>query len=223
MSKIRELNKSVETGLMPTLVILDTFVDLDADIRSPQRPPAEYSTPSPTSVVGDIEFHTLTESSEPEDLYSLSLLQHIASEISNASLSKLIVPIAMTHNWEGVLAEQPRTVSGRASRSGSKSNNFSQYRGPIDPKQREAPESCKPVDPKQLMRCLEAGAIDALSSPLHKDRIYALTAHAYRAHKDASKDQAAFLATKPPRKRSWVGVGEEQPYGYLRETMYVYI
>ena len=219
MAKIRELNKSIETGLMPTIVILDTFVGLDADSRPLQKLPTGRSTPSSTSPTTEVNPRAFTQPSEPEDLYSLSLLQHIASEISIASLSKLIVPIAMTHNLEGVIAEQPRTASGRASRPGSKSNNLNQYRGSVDPNHCEASDSGKAVDPKQMMRCLEAGAIDVIASPLRKDRIFALTAHAYRAHKEASKDQAAFLATKRVRKRSWVGVDEEQPYGYLRETM----
>ena len=223
MAKIREFDKSIETDLVPTVVIIETVMDPDVDTRPLQRPLTERSTPSPTSPNADIESSVFTPSSEPEELYGLSLLQHIANELSNTSLSKLIVPIAMTRNWESVLAQQPRAGSGRTSLSASKGSSNVQYREPIDLKHREAFDPSKSVDPNLIMRCINAGAIDVITSPLRKDRICALTAPVYRAHKDASKDQAAFLATKRVRKRSWVGVDKERPYGYLRETMYVWI
>ncbi|MCJ1314429.1 3',5'-cyclic-nucleotide phosphodiesterase [Agyrium rufum] len=62
-------------------------------------------------------------------------------------------------------------------------------------------------------------AIDVLTCPLQGTRILSLTAHAYRAHKEALRDQAAFLANKRLRKRSWVGVEDSRPYGWLRESM----
>jgi 3',5'-cyclic-nucleotide phosphodiesterase len=69
------------------------------------------------------------------------------------------------------------------------------------------------------MRYLDVGAVDVLTSPLLQERLPSLGIHAYRAHKDASKDQRALLEMKRGRKRSWVGVDDQKPYAYLREAM----
>lgn len=69
------------------------------------------------------------------------------------------------------------------------------------------------------MRYLDIGAVDVLTSPLLPDRLPSLAIHAYRAHKDASKEQRAILEMKRGRKRSWVGVDDSKPYAYLREAM----
>jgi hypothetical protein len=46
-----------------------------------------------------------------------------------------------------------------------------------------------------------------------------LEVHAYRAQKEARKEQQALLEIRRGRKRSWVGVHEEKPFSYLREAM----
>jgi len=69
------------------------------------------------------------------------------------------------------------------------------------------------------MRYLDVGAVDVLTSPLRQERLPSLGIHAYRAHKDASKDHRALLEMKRGRKRSWVGVDDQEPYAYLREAM----
>ena len=219
MAKLRELNEPVETNFTPIIVILDIFPDSSIDSRPFERPSLDRSTPSPTTQLSNPHRQGSSMSLDLEDIYGLNLLQHIANEVSYSNLSKLVIPIAMTQNPEGFLVTEHGDVSGSPSRMGL--NTFAQSRGTAKPVGRTALDSSAPVEPKRMMKCLEAGAIDVLTSPLHHDRIYALTAHAYRAHKEAAKDQAAFLATKRLRKRSWVGIDEEQPYGYLRESMLV--
>lgn len=219
MAKLRELNESIENDLVPTFVILDVVLASDLDDRPPEGASFERSTPSPTSQPARGEGLALTATPNPEEFYSLLLLQHIVAEISYSNLSKLVLPIAMTHNGEGGFHTEYTVASGRPTLPGSSSPRL--FGGHSNATDRDFFESSAPVDPKRMMRCLEAGAVDVLTSPLRRDRIYGLTTHAYRAHKEASKDQAAFLATKRLRKRSWVGLDEEQPYGYLRESMYV--
>ena len=75
------------------------------------------------------------------------------------------------------------------------------------------------VDPKQMMGCLNAGAVDAIPSPFTRERVEALASHAYRAHIQGMKEQPSYLDRKTTRKRSWVGVDEAKPYAYLREEM----
>ena len=218
MDKLMELNESIGIDLKPTIIIIDTLVDLDVDnrpIRGESNETPEYSPFTKTPLRREF-----SASSEPEDIYSFSLLQHIATEISDSTLSRLIIPIAMTHNWEIAHAVSHPTSGGRPSRPSSHSfNRLSEPPRSID---RDPIGLSAPVDPRRMMKCLEAGAVDVLTSPLQKDRVYGLTAHAYRAHKEAAKDQTAFLATKRLRKRSWVGVDEQRPYSYLRESMYVH-
>ena len=219
MAKLRELNESIENDLVPTFVILDVLLASDLDDRTTEGAPFERSTPSPTSQPARSEGPALSPIPSPEEFYSLLLLQHIVAEISYSNLSKLVLPIAMTHNGEGVFHAQYTVASGDPLLPGS--GGPLPFAGHSKATDRDFLESSAPVDPKRMMRCLEAGAVDVLTSPLRRDRIYGLTTHAYRAHKEASKDQAAFLAMKRLRKRSWVGLDEEQPYGYLRESMYV--
>lgn len=58
-----------------------------------------------------------------------------------------------------------------------------------------------------------------MASPLHIKTLTTLEVHAYRAHKEAAREQQAAMEVRRGRKRSWVGVHEEQPYSYLREAM----
>ena len=216
MAKLAELSQSEGGNLKPTIVIVDTFVDLEVDSRPGRRGSFELPKYSPASLPS--LRRELSASSEPEDIYSFVLLQHIAMEIADSNLSKLVIPIAMTHHWETSSSAQ-HSSSGRQPRPSS--YGFNRLSGSAKVVDREPINPSAPVDPRRMMKCLEAGAVDVLTSPLQKDRVYGLTAHAYRAHKEASKDQTAFLATKRLRKRSWVGVDEARPYAYLRESMYV--
>ncbi|KAJ5712852.1 uncharacterized protein N7483_010033 [Penicillium malachiteum] len=75
------------------------------------------------------------------------------------------------------------------------------------------------IEHKQIARCLDAGAVDVLTTPLDRSRIQGLVVHAYRTRRTAQKEMSRFLARKKLRKMSWVGVHDEEPYAYLREAM----
>jgi hypothetical protein len=75
------------------------------------------------------------------------------------------------------------------------------------------------TDTVRLARYLDAGAVDVLMSPVSKDSAHGLVIHAYRMHKEVTREEASFLATKRNRKLSWVGTNDAKPYAYLREAM----
>ncbi|KAL2260511.1 hypothetical protein VTK26DRAFT_5455 [Humicola hyalothermophila] len=70
-----------------------------------------------------------------------------------------------------------------------------------------------------VKKCLDLGATDVMTNPMNGKCIANLEVHAYRAHRDASRDQKAILELRKGRKRSWVGISEEKPFAYLREAM----
>ena len=149
------------------------------------------------------------------DIHGIHLLHNIAVDVQNEISTKLIVPIAVLNLMEG----------------GNRASFSSLRRDPTSGAWFESSESTASgshevptarrlaVEPSQMLRCLDAGAADVLTTPLQKDRVFGLTTHAYRARKEAMKEQSTFLATRRMRKRSWVGIDEEKPYSYLRESM----
>ncbi|KAL8790029.1 MAG: hypothetical protein Q9195_006531 [Heterodermia aff. obscurata] len=170
------------------------------------------------SATGDAAKGSYTEASELDEHEGTSLLRHISSEKVDSKLSKLVVPVAMVHHRKPVSSTGPRGHSGRLirpssggldkpSKSKSSGHHESAASGP------------KVLEPPKMFKCLDAGAADVLPSPLSESRVSGLTLHAYRAHKEASKERAALLATKRNRKRSWVGFDDRRPYAYLREQM----
>ncbi|KAI5288933.1 3',5'-cyclic-nucleotide phosphodiesterase [Ascosphaera aggregata] len=72
---------------------------------------------------------------------------------------------------------------------------------------------------EELPQCLDAGAVDVLTCPLDGSKLNALKVHAYRTKKKLEKEKQRFLSPQYFRKQSWVGMEEQQPYGYLREAM----
>ncbi|PGH18617.1 hypothetical protein AJ79_00396 [Helicocarpus griseus UAMH5409] len=70
-----------------------------------------------------------------------------------------------------------------------------------------------------VARCLDAGAVDVLTTPLDPLRIQSLSVLGYRTHKAAQKAQSKLRAGRRIRKQSWVGTNDQQPYAYLREAM----
>ncbi|KAK2744110.1 3',5'-cyclic-nucleotide phosphodiesterase [Onygenales sp. PD_40] len=76
----------------------------------------------------------------------------------------------------------------------------------------------EPIE-KTVSRCLDAGALEVLTTPLDASRIKGLSIHAYRAHKTAQKERSRVLSARKLRKQSWVGASDQQPYAYLREAM----
>jgi len=137
-----------------------------------------------------------SESSELEDIYGVHLLVHIAAEVHSHALSKLVVPIVILSGFDKAAATPSLP---------SPSLQGSQVL----------------TDTVRLVRYLDAGAADVVSSPLSKDQVHGLAVHAYRAYKDFLHEEQSFLGNKQTqgRKMSWVGVNEDKPYAYLREAM----
>lgn len=168
------------------------LIDVPHDERLP-RIRSRSRSPSPHSrpTTADINIHT-----PEEDVYGLKLLQRIMTESHLRSLSKLIVPIPI--------------VSFSPTEDGSAT---------IPASDDAKPKSSASVDRRLIIRCLDLGAVDVIISPLHLKCITSLEIHAYRAHKDAAREQQEMLEVRRGRKRSWVGVNEEKPFSYLREAM----
>lgn len=213
MARLVQL-ESVNANLQPTLVIMETIVEIEVNSR---RAPGSLASTFPALNTLPSTGHKLISTvTEPKDHYGLTLLQHIASEISNLKLSTLVVPIAMIHNWEinttfgsgGPIARPSRPYSGGLDMPGESSPSS----------HKDLTFNAPTVNPRRLQKCLDAGAIDVLVSPLQPDRVYGLTAHAYRARDYASKERTEPLAANLVRKRSWIGLDN---YAYMLEDMYV--
>ncbi|KAF2399452.1 HD-domain/PDEase-like protein [Trichodelitschia bisporula] len=173
----------------PTVVLIDIPYDEDQRMKRLSR---ESRTPSPTSTRS---LKRLTsESLDASDLYGMRLLSHISSEIQLSSISRLIIPVVVLSGFEREWAS-PNLPSPSVHGSQVLS------------------------DTVRLTRYLDAGAVDVLTSPLSTHHVQGLALHAYRAFKDAGREDANFLAHKRNRKLSWVGVEETKPYAYLREAM----
>ena len=202
------MNQASIVDLIPTLVL----IDIPYDDQLHERPSREIRTPSPGS---NQHIDGFLEEPANEEAYGLKLLQWITSEIQYQSLSKLIVPVALVaipdHNLQSI-----------TSRGRTNSKSEAQGQGNYDliaSSSKKLPGLATPLDQVRTMRYLDIGAIDVLTSPLLLERLPSLAIHAYRAHKDASKEQRALLEIKRGRKRSWVGVDDQKPYAYLREAM----
>ncbi|KAF2816458.1 HD-domain/PDEase-like protein [Mytilinidion resinicola] len=129
-----------------------------------------------------------------DDLYGMHLLVHISSEIQSRNVSKLVIPVVvlsgLDRDWASTNLPSPSVHGSQVL-----------------------------TDTVRLVRYLDAGAVDVLSSPLSKDHVQGLAVHAYRVHKEVSKEESGFLISRKNRKLSWVGVDDEKPYAYLREAM----
>ena len=124
----------------------------------------------------------------------MHLLTHVTSEIQTRNFSRLVIPVVI--------------LSGLEKEWASNTLPSPSVHGPQIL-----------TDTVRLVRYLDAGAVDVLSSPLSKDNIHGLAIHAYRVHKEVAREETSFLTTKRNRKLSWVGVNDAKPYAYLREAM----
>ncbi|KAG9239755.1 hypothetical protein BJ875DRAFT_436265 [Amylocarpus encephaloides] len=208
VSKLSELNQSSIVELIPTLVLIDIPYE---DQLGSKRPVREVRTPSPSSKrISDGLFEEHADIAQ--EGYGLSLLQWIVSEIQYQSLSKLIVPVALV-----TIPDSASPTPAERGRSDSRTEGYLTF-DPFSSDSRNR-GTVGSLDQVRTMRYLDIGAVDVLTSPLLYDRLPSLAVHAYRAHKDASKEQRALLELKRGRKRSWVGVDDQKPYAYLREEM----
>ena len=129
------------------------------------------------------------------DLYGIALLEKIVYETHLKSLSKLVVPVPLVRFPS---LQSPPSIDGVDEASPQ----------PVD-------IGCRAL----VRKCLDSGAVDVMVNPIHVNTLTTLEGHAYRAHKEAAKDQQALLEIRRGRKRSWVGIHEEKPFAYLREAM----
>ena len=134
--------------------------------------------------------------SQPEESYGLQLLSGVSSNIQLQESPSLIIPIAILRSTS---SPEPPDYALEL-----------QHHNHLFP------------DPQQISKCLDAGAVDVLTTPLEKARVQGLLVQAYRTQKTAQRQQSRFLGRRKSRKHSWVGVHDEQPYAYLREAMYVF-
>ncbi|CAL5872919.1 uncharacterized protein PFLUO_LOCUS7188 [Penicillium psychrofluorescens] len=198
--KLAELSDDTGDDCTPIFAFFD--VDFGSDEMNVARRKAtraswtDTAPPSPGSI-----HHTFTFSSQFDEAHGLSLLSGVSNDIQVQDYPNLVVPIAIL-----------RTATSRTVAS-----DASSYFAPVEVLQGRS--SSLTVEHKQIARCLDAGAVDVLTTPLDRARIQGLVVHAYRTRRAARKEMSRFLARKKLRKYSWVGVHDEQPYAYLREAM----
>lgn len=186
-------------------------MEIEGNGRPGRRSPAPSSL---THSLPSTEHRLLSTVSDPNDHYGLTLIQHISAEIAELNLSKLIVPIAMIHSSNINTAFRSQGPKIRPSRPSS--DSLDMPTGSISTKPRGSTFIAPQVNPRQMLKCLDAGAVDVIASPILPDRIYALTAHAYRAHQRASEERKTPLSTNRVQRRSWLGYDH---YAFLREDM----
>ncbi|ATZ52298.1 Bcpde2 [Botrytis cinerea B05.10] len=206
MSKVSDLNRESIVDLIPTLVL----IEIPHDDQVNERPARDVRTPSPSSKqqndgMLDDDFG---------EVYGIQLLQWVASEIQQQRFSKLVVPVAVVSS-----SEQSLSMGSSKNRMSSRSEPAPATGYDMGKQNRKSTGIYIPLDQRRTMKLLDIGALDVITSPLLLERLPSLAVHAYRAHKDASKDHRVLLEKKRGRKRSWVGVEDQKPYAYLREEM----
>jgi 3',5'-cyclic-nucleotide phosphodiesterase len=209
MASIREL-ESIRTDCTPTLVFVDVLTDPEGRNRSKAVTLPGNAAPLPPLSAADRTSKPDPTPLDPEHFYGISVLKHIATEIHVGNLSKLIVPIAMCRH-----PEQPVSLDVLAN------NHGATRRSEEHALASRGSERSLPVDARRMAYCLEKGAVDVVRNPIAVDRLETLLVHGYRAHIEGRRQQPAALEMYRRRKRSWVGVEEEKPYSYLRESMHV--
>lgn len=176
--------------MRPTLILLD----IPHDERIP-KPTGVFRVPSPLSDPhrASAEIHC-----PAEEVYGLNLLQKIITESHLRNVSKLVVPVPII-SFAQPTGDKPMTD------------------GTVEPF--TAPLGTLAANRQLVRRCLDLGAVDVIISPLNSKCITTLEICAYKAHRDASREQQTLLEVRRGRKRSWVGINDQQPFAYLREAM----
>ena len=204
-----ELQDGSGKNTTPTLILLDTpNDDTTQELALHQPSNTSSSGQSAAAVTPNVARPRSAEIHTPnEDLYGLGLLQKIITEAHLRGVSKLVVPVpVISHPEPDIVASDPalQMTDGAAdvARSGA------------------ALSDATLAANRRLMRaCLDLGAVDVLISPLSAKCITTLEICAYKAHRDAAKEQKALMEVTKGRKRSWVGINESKPFSYLREAM----
>ncbi|KAL4898220.1 hypothetical protein BDV59DRAFT_1559 [Aspergillus ambiguus] len=191
-SKLAEISESAISNCCPVFAFFDIDVNGD-DSGLTRRKSSRGSWPEVAPPSPSSLRRGFTFSSQSERTFDLKLLSGLSADIQVQESPNLIVPVAILRLSSVV----PTSI-------------------PVDP-QHHHPVTVP--QPQQISKCLDAGAVDVLSSPLDRARVQGLVVHAFRARKSGLKEQSRFMSRKKLRKHSWVGVHDEQPYAYLREAM----
>lgn len=195
-TKLAELSDRSGSDCTPIFAFFSIdFSSDDSNLARRKAGRASWTDTAPPSP-GSIQ-RTFTFSSHSDDSPGLSLLSGVSNDIQVQDGPNLVIPIAIL----------------RAAGSSAPSDTATE---PASEPQAKNPVT---LEHKQIARCLDAGAVDILLTPLDPARIQGLVVHAYRTRRTAQKEMSRFLAHKKLRKLSWVGVHDEQPYAYLREAM----
>lgn len=196
----------------PILACFDVGSEKKQDILARPRPRFAPEADSPVSSP-QLLTRALTFTSETDESYGLQLLSRIASDLQVEEGVKLIIPVA-------VVQQHRKDSRDQGSKAGE---DDSVARAPYGSETEPAKlaDTSDSIDAQLMLQCLDAGALDVVKSPLDKAGIMGLTVHAYRIYKSAMAEQSHYMARARGRvrKQSWVGMDEEQPYSYLRESM----
>ncbi|CAK7218311.1 3',5'-cyclic-nucleotide phosphodiesterase [Sporothrix eucalyptigena] len=201
MAKLFNLQDESMMGLKPTIVLIGTPHDERIPIDEQSRSPSPHSAPQN-------EAGSVPATPPTDEVYGLRLLRRIVSEAHLRNLSKLIVPVSVISfpESETEIAAAPLAAPSTQTDNGdtSSAQQFQMQRA---------------LNRSLLKGCLKLGATDVLFSPIQPQSITSLEIRAYWAHKSAARDQQALLELRRGRKRSWVGITDNRPFAYLRETM----
>ena len=196
-TKLAELSDRMGTDCSPIFAFFGIdFGSDESNVARRKANRASWTDPGPPSP-GSIQ-RTFTFSSHSDEAPGLSLLSGVSNDIQVQDGPNLVVPVA-------ILRAAGSDAPGEANTPDP--TGELQNRNPVT------------LEHKQIARCLDAGAVDVLTTPLDRSRIQGLVVHAYRTRRTAQKEMSRFLARRKLRKHSWVGVHDEQPYAYLREAM----
>lgn len=194
-TKLAELSDRSGSDCTPIFAFFSIdFSSDDSNLARRKAGRASWTDTTPPSP-GSIQ-RTFTFSSHSDEAPGLSLLSGVSNDIQVQDGPNLVIPIAIL---------RATGLSGPS--DAAKLTSEPQAKNPVT------------LEHKQIARCLDAGAVDILLTPLDPTRIQGLVVHAYRTRRTAQKEMSRFLAHKKLRKLSWVGVHDEQPYAYLREAM----
>jgi 3',5'-cyclic-nucleotide phosphodiesterase len=200
LDKVKDF-ESIATSCTPTFIFVEVALDFGNDRLSlSETDSSDGSRPA----AGTDQEKPRQDSGSTGDFSGLALIKHLTADIRRHNLSKLAIPIASvpTKRVLAVKQQLPRTEGT-----------------PSIPVLTRTSDECGQSESEHMMRCVQAGAVDVVIGELSAARAAALSVHAHRARLEAIKEQPTFLEQRRMRKRSWVGLDEERPYAYLRESM----
>ncbi|OAA74107.1 3'5'-cyclic nucleotide phosphodiesterase, catalytic domain protein [Cordyceps fumosorosea ARSEF 2679] len=190
------LQENAVYSMSPAIVLIDTPHTeqiTPSQIHSPTWPAA------PTASEAAQSSHIAALDNE---IYGLSLLQQIITESHLRCMAKRVVPVPVI-SYPEPTSDQPREQM---------TDGATDVLAPVP---LNTPAAHRPL----IRKCLDLGAVDVIISPLSSKCITTLEICAYKAHRDAAREQQELLEITHGRKRSWVGVSDQEPFAYLREAM----